>query len=647
MSCSLAVVVQLFCVLRAVTSLDIDTTDGGYTNLLVTINEGVPCNYSIIENIKALLRFSSALLHRTTSGRVYFKHVIIDVPDTWQKITKARSVSRNAFGRGDVRVAISSKAHENRPFTKQVKLNSCSEGIRFSAHTSTGQNCKIRKNCQFTKDCLINFYWPTNYTVKSSIMFMPHLNNITYFCDDIKKNRKHNSLAPNKQNRFCDGMSTWEVIRQNEDFRKLPLPNMTKSMETTFEVVTRDSDLHPVVVMVLDVSGSMFMHHRLDFLKEAAGRYVRHIPDDSTQLAIIVFESTARISSCLKPVNKRTREGFIEAIQKLTYLDGTCIACGLDLALTVVPNNSREGATFVLMSDGERNTDASSLADVKHKLVAAKVKVTAISGRTVADIVAALVDATTAQSDDRVVIMRQERIFYFPTEMNFLVDDNVGNSTTVHIWHMDRDKAVVKAWLSDPHGVACDACCVDRTWLSTTIAIPGVAKAGNWTLHMTSPSSSPVGLHVEMKSRARNATAVPVTLACEVSSPLVLVPDLVIYAHLKKGDKVVRHADVVAEVLVPYSSHLSTTPLHDDGHLRGCPTKARIAKLSRGRPSGGSFHVATDIFESEIPPTRIRDLRVTDLSQGENGKLPCKYHLDVARSTFDFGKSLLCGNPNG
>nr|XP_037271368.1 calcium-activated chloride channel regulator 2-like isoform X2 [Rhipicephalus microplus] len=707
MFCSLAAVVQLLCVLRTVTALDIDTSDGGYTNLLVTIDESVSYDGSIIGNIQALFRSSSAFLHRATSGRVYFKHVIIDIPDTWTEDMKARSVSRTAFGRGDVRVRNCSRVCENRPFTKQVKLcghrgefiqlssqfldewspptmaksessahvfvhewahyrygvfdeygsrdddehpltychgdkvklNSCSERIQFMVNTSMSQTCGMRKNCQFTKDCLIEFFSPMNYTVESSIMFMPYVSNISYFCDDIKRNRLHNSFAPNKQNKFCDGMSTWQVIMHNEDFRKLPLPDMAKSVETTFEVVSRDDNLKPVVVLVLDVSGSMFKHHRLDYLKETAKGYIRRVPDNSIQLAIVVFESTARIASCLKPVNETTRGDFIDVIQRLTCLDGTCVSCGLYDALT---------------------------------------------------------------------IMIQERNFSFPTDVNFLVDHTVGKSTTVHIRHMDRDKTAVDAWLSDPNGVACDACSVDRTWLSTTITIPNEPKlpqAGNWTLHMKSPDTSAVSLYVEVKSRARSTVLVPVTLVSEVSSPLVHVPNLAIYAHLKKGVKVVLHADVDAEVLGPIPPYLSTTPLHDDGNYPditandgtysgyftayagrgkytvvvraknnnrtttaddpfpgsgGIPGSVNIHSNSetRKRPSseylidefdivdsnndggctarpheagnwetferaatGGSFHVATDIYEKDIPPTRIRDLRVTDMEALKNGKL--------------------------
>ncbi|KAH8031910.1 hypothetical protein HPB51_022108 [Rhipicephalus microplus] len=738
---------------------------------------------------RALFRSSSAFLHRATSGRVYFKHVIIDIPDTWTEDMKARSVSRTAFGRGDVRVRNCSRVCENRPFTKQVKLcghrgefiqlssqfldewspptmakthvfvhewahyrygvfdeygsrdddehpltychgdkvklNSCSERIQFMVNTSMSQTCGMRKNCQFTKDCLIEFFSPMNYTVESSIMFMPYVSNISYFCDDIKRNRLHNSFAPNKQNKFCDGMSTWQVIMHNEDFRKFVYFHISSS------ALALDDNLKPVVVLVLDVSGSMFKHHRLDYLKETAKGYIRRVPDNSIQLAIVVFESTARIASCLKPVNETTRGDFIDVIQRLTCLDGTCVSCGLYDALTVVPYDSREGAAFILMSDGEYQTDW-SIASAAHELAEAKVKVTTIAleptganqleeiarvtggkayafhnlqGRTVADIEAAVVDATTAELDDRVVIMIQERNFSFPTDVNFLVDHTVGKSTTVHIRHMDRDKTAVDAWLSDPNGVACDACSVDRTWLSTTITIPNEPKAGNWTLHMKSPDTSAVSLYVEVKSRARSTVLVPVTLVSEVSSPLVHVPNLAIYAHLKKGVKVVLHADVDAEVLGPIPPYLSTTPLHDDGNYPditandgtysgyftayagrgkytvvvraknnnrtttaddpfpgsgGIPGSVNIHSNSetRKRPSseylidefdivdsnndggctarpheagnwetferaatGGSFHVATDIYEKDIPPTRIRDLRVTDMEALKNGKL--------------------------
>ncbi|XP_077496563.1 calcium-activated chloride channel regulator 3A-1-like [Amblyomma americanum] len=59
----------------------------------------------------------------------------------------------------------------------QVKLNSCSARMRFTATLPNGANCSIKKNCQFTDDCKIDVFQPSDTLVESSIMFMPYLAN--------------------------------------------------------------------------------------------------------------------------------------------------------------------------------------------------------------------------------------------------------------------------------------------------------------------------------------------------------------------------------------------------------------------------------------------------------------------------------------
>ncbi|XP_070396061.1 calcium-activated chloride channel regulator 1-like isoform X2 [Dermacentor albipictus] len=657
---TLAAVVCLFCVLRAATALEIDTSDGGYTNLVVAIDKDVPYNESIIENIKALLRSSSEFLHRATSGRVYFKRVVIDIPHTWPERKNAWKIPWNIFNRSDVRVSLSSSTRANHPFTKQVKpcghrgefiqlsseflaelnasttakyanpayvfvhewahyrygvfdehgnrdddrnpltycdkdkvkLNSCSERIRFTARTPTGKNCKINKDCQFRHDCVIRLFQPRNDTVESSVMFMPYLSNVTHFCNNIPGTRKHNSLAPNKQNKFCRRLPAWDVIRQNEDFRKLQL-QVTDTIQTVFGEVKRDRHLHLMVVLVLDVSGSMNDKKRLDFMKEAVKRYLRNIPDDSVQLAIVAFESTAHLACELKRVNKFTRQDFIEAVDNLTHLGGTCISCGLELALKLRRgiNNCGRGTVFILMSDGEHHSGL-SVADVKPKLVAAKVEVTTmmlgptadsqleelanatggksyafqdLQGRTIPSIEEAFLEATRVQLDEHahVVITREEINLGDVANISFLVDPSIGRNTTVHIWRMERDSALIDARLSSPNGCTCDACSEARAGLSTTITIPDIAETGTWTLHMK--SSSLMDLYIEVNSQARNAGEALIRVVCDLTTPLVHDPDLVLYAHVNKGDKVVLYADVVAEVLGPNWSGVSTTPLRDDG----------------------------------------------------------------------------------
>ncbi|XP_054924728.2 calcium-activated chloride channel regulator 1-like [Dermacentor andersoni] len=117
----LRIAATLLCFLTTAASLDIDTWDGGYKDIWVSISESVPYNESIIENIKALFRSSSAFLHKATNGRVYFKHVTIEVPKTWPKRSSARALSSGFFDRSDVRVDQPTALHGDRPFTVQKR----------------------------------------------------------------------------------------------------------------------------------------------------------------------------------------------------------------------------------------------------------------------------------------------------------------------------------------------------------------------------------------------------------------------------------------------------------------------------------------------------------------------------------------------
>ncbi|XP_070397547.1 calcium-activated chloride channel regulator family member 3-like [Dermacentor albipictus] len=111
----------LFWFLSSVASLEIDTSDGGYTNLLVSISKAVPYDESIVEDVKALFRSSSEFLHRATNGRVYFKQVTIEIPKEWPTRENARNVSWSSFEQSDIRIDLPSEPYGDRPFTQQLK----------------------------------------------------------------------------------------------------------------------------------------------------------------------------------------------------------------------------------------------------------------------------------------------------------------------------------------------------------------------------------------------------------------------------------------------------------------------------------------------------------------------------------------------
>ncbi|KAK8756689.1 hypothetical protein V5799_000613 [Amblyomma americanum] len=73
------------------------------------------------ENVQALFRSSTEFLHKATNGRVYFKHVIIEVPKTWPKRNSSRAPSSSASEKSDVLIDMPTPPYEDRPFTTQVK----------------------------------------------------------------------------------------------------------------------------------------------------------------------------------------------------------------------------------------------------------------------------------------------------------------------------------------------------------------------------------------------------------------------------------------------------------------------------------------------------------------------------------------------
>ncbi|XP_029826354.3 calcium-activated chloride channel regulator family member 3 [Ixodes scapularis] len=99
----------------------IDTTDGGYRDVVVAIHPSVTPDENIIVNIKALFREASLFLHRATRGRVFFKDVTIAVPSTWPRREEAEATASNLFDGADLRVAEPNPEYGDTPYTLQPR----------------------------------------------------------------------------------------------------------------------------------------------------------------------------------------------------------------------------------------------------------------------------------------------------------------------------------------------------------------------------------------------------------------------------------------------------------------------------------------------------------------------------------------------
>lgn len=89
-------------------------------------------------------------------------------------------------------------------------------------------------------------------------MALPYLTTVQNFCDDTEHNY-HNDELPTKQNLFCDGRSTWDVILDSPDFnRDANNPPNDNIDNTTPEFILVGSKMSSVnYVLIMDTSTSM------------------------------------------------------------------------------------------------------------------------------------------------------------------------------------------------------------------------------------------------------------------------------------------------------------------------------------------------------------------------------------------------------
>ncbi|KAH8031911.1 hypothetical protein HPB51_022109 [Rhipicephalus microplus] len=487
-------------------SLEIDTSDGGYTNLLVSINRDVPYDESIIKDIKVLFAASSKFLHRATNGRVYFKQVTIEAPSTWPARKEARNVSSSFFEQSDIRIDLPGEPHWDRPFTQQ--LRPCGQPGDFIQLTP-GFLAKYRNSTTSRLDNSV-------YTLAHEWAHFRYGVFDEYACDGDSQHPL--TYCNSGKNRLCQQRSAWEVISENADLRlRLTRPAMTEHIETSFVEIQETKTRVQRVVLVLDLSTSM------DHLESVA---------KTTEGAIIALLSDGQ----------ENKDPTIESVMPLL------------LKAKVVVN------TLALGAKAEDKLEKLA-SETRGKAFAIK----DMKGNTALEMEAAFVRATTPSREQP---SRYQTLVDTVQHLNkflkhpFQVDSSVGNDTIVYV--KGQRQVQMKAWLVDPSGQRCKACHESSTEAGIAIWIPSPAEAGTWFLHLSSSDEGDVSIQV--KSRARKEGIDPIQVSCTMADMLVDRPDAaIVYAKVRKGKKVVVGASVLAEVYGPTQQPASTLFLHDDG----------------------------------------------------------------------------------
>ncbi|CAN8008184.1 unnamed protein product [Ixodes pacificus] len=95
----------LSAVCGAMAKATVNSTDGGYENLLVAIEENVPYHPDIVNNIMVLFRKASQFLLVATRGKFYFKDVMIVTPNTWPSSSNAETMWEDPYTDAEVQIS--------------------------------------------------------------------------------------------------------------------------------------------------------------------------------------------------------------------------------------------------------------------------------------------------------------------------------------------------------------------------------------------------------------------------------------------------------------------------------------------------------------------------------------------------------------
>ncbi|XP_032011352.1 calcium-activated chloride channel regulator 1 [Hylobates moloch] len=622
----------------------IQLNNNGYEGIVVAIDPNVPEDETLIQQIKDMVTQASPYLFEATGKRFYFKNVAILIPETWQ--TKADYVrpKLETYKNADVLVAESTPPGNDDPYTEQMgncgekgerihltpdfiagkKLreygpqgrafvhewahlrwgvfdeynndekfylsNGRIQAVRCSAGI-TGTN--VVKKCQggscYTKRCTFNkvtglyekgceFVLQSHQTEKASIMFAQHVDSVVEFCTE----QNHNKEAPNKQNQKCNLRSTWEVIRDSEDFKKTT-PMTTQPPNPTFSLLQIGQR---IVCLVLDKSGSMATGNRLNRLNQAGQLFLLQTVELGSWVGMVTFDSAAHVQSELIQINSGSDRDTLAKRLPAAASGGTSICSGLRSAFTVIKKKyPTDGSEIVLLTDGEDNSISGCFNEVKqsgaiiHTVAlgpSAAQELEELSKMTgglqtyasdqvqnngLIDAFGALSSGNGAVSQRSIQLESKGLTLQNSQWMNgtVIVDSTVGKDTLFLITWTTQPPQIL---LWDPSGQKQGGFVVDKNTKMAYLQIAGIAKVGTWKYSLQASSQT---LTLTVTSRASNATLPPITVTSKMNKDTGKFPSpMIVYANIRQGASAILRASVTA-LIESVNGKTVTLELLDNG----------------------------------------------------------------------------------
>ncbi|XP_061489543.1 calcium-activated chloride channel regulator 1-like [Rhineura floridana] len=399
-------------VLCGVTGNIVKLNNGGFEDIVIAINPGVPEDNKIVDNIQDMIKEASTYLFNATKQRFYFKTAKVIIPLTWTQKDVYKRVTTETYDKADIIVADPFLKYGDDPYTLQY--GGCGERGRYIhftpnfltndglhdvygsrgrvfvhewAHLRWGVFDEYNNNAPFyntgplkaeatrcsagvtgqyifplspgkNRKCKVErrtqLYEPGCQFIPDKQQTTPasimYMQSLSSVTQFCDESN-HNIKATNMQNKLCNYRSTWEVIMNSTDFVSSPPINVPPPNPTISLLQTQDRAL----CLVLDVSGSMGSNDRIGRLKQAAEIFLLQIIEMGSWVGIVTFNSAAKVQTYLQEITSDSERQTLAAYLPTTASGGTSICSGVRTGFQVFKQKyqSTEGCEIVLLTDGE------------------------------------------------------------------------------------------------------------------------------------------------------------------------------------------------------------------------------------------------------------------------------------------------------
>uniref|UniRef100_A0A8D2JCN4 Chloride channel accessory 2 n=1 Tax=Varanus komodoensis TaxID=61221 RepID=A0A8D2JCN4_VARKO len=601
--------------------------------------------------IEEMMTEASFYLFNATQGRVYFGSIKILIPATWKTNTYAKP-KQEQYVKADVIVAPPYWKHGHDPYTlqygrcgekgkyihftpdflvnngsseiygssgrlfvhewahlqwgvfdeydsekpfylsgqNQVKATRCSSeltGIYVCEKESCTQgNCVIDQGTGLLKEGCV-FMHNKNQNVSSSIMYMQSLSSVFEFCDA----RNHNTEAPSPQNRMCSYRSTWDVIRNSDDFQfLLPLRSNSFPAPPTFSLLQATDR---VLCLVLDFSISMNKNNWLNQMRQAVESYLLQIVEENSHVGIVTFSDVGEVKSPIHQIiSAEVRKQLTSDLPIASSGKEANVCAGLQLALEVIKNYNGDasGSEMILLTSGGKGSLSKCASDIFSTGVIIHTVALGQSASKELEKLGRMTGGLTFFASGRpdsnslmdvfmAIVAGHGDTSHQPVQIESAVErvnvnSQVRRTTTIDIT-VGKDTFFVVTWqtkepaiaLCDPKGrsYTTEDFKIDPILHIARLQIPEIAEVGDWSYRLSNTHPFPDVFVMTVTSRKAKSDVSAIFVRAHTNKDANLYPNpVIVYAQVNQGFSPILGANVAA-VIEPESGDPVILELLDNG----------------------------------------------------------------------------------